>query len=96
MKTKTTQISIAAALIGVSITGTALADPMSWQERRLFQPTATQLAAESRGQVMIYDRMDSGVVDKALDNEFSRMENMMFIRVQDREPEGTVEEDDDC
>lgn len=96
MKLKTTQVTLAAALISASIMGSALAGPMSWQERRLLQPTANELSAERRGRVMIYDQMDAGVVDKALDTQFSRMEHMMFIRVQHKKPDGTVQEDDDC
>lgn len=96
MHNKTTQNIIAAALISFSIAGPSLADATSWQERRLLKPTSHQLAAERRGQVMIYDQMDSGVVDKAMNTQFDRIENMMFIRVKHPAPEGTVEQDDDC
>lgn len=96
MSNKTTQCLFAATLIGASIASQAQADPMSWQEQRLFKPTAHQLAAERRGQVMIYDQMDADLVDEALDTGFARMQHMMFIRTQHRAPDGTVDEDDDC
>jgi len=96
MSNKTTQRTFAAILIGASVAGQVQADSMSWQAQRLLKPTNLQLAAERRGQVMIYDQMDAGLVDKALDAEFARIQNMMFIRIQHRAPDGTVDEDDDC
>jgi hypothetical protein len=88
--------TIAAAVTGCALGGQALADSMSWQERRLFTPTEGQLMAERRGQVMIYDQLDADVVDKALDSNFQRVQNMMFIRVKHRAQDGTVVQDDDC
>jgi hypothetical protein len=96
MRNKTTHRTFAAILIGASIAGQVQADSMSWQEQRLLKPTIHQLAAERRGQVMIYDQMDAELVDEAIDAEFGRMQHMMFIRTQHRAPDGTVDEDDDC
>ena len=67
-----------------------------WQVRRLMSPSAGQQAAESRGRVEIYDSLHEDQVDQALDNQFGRIENMMFVRVQHSEPDGTTWEDDDC
>ena len=70
-----------------------------WQTRRLMAPTPSQLAAESREQVFIYDSLSIEKVNAAMDEDFDRIQNMMFIRIH-HPPEteaGEVEvEDDDC
>lgn len=70
-----------------------------WQTRRLMAPTPSQLAAESKGQVFIYDSLDINRVDSAMDQNFDRIQNMMFIRIHHLPPTGSgpaVVEDDDC
>lgn len=96
MSNNTIHRTFAVLLIGASIAGQVVADSMSWQEQRLLKPTAHHLAAEHRGLVMIYDQMDASIVDEALDAQFERIQHMMFIRVQHRAPDGTVDQDDDC
>lgn len=70
-----------------------------WQIKRLMAPTPSQLASESKGQVFIYDSLEINQVDKAMDRNFDRIENMMFIRIH--HPPATEGgeagvEDDDC
>jgi len=76
-----------------------------WQNNRLFQPTARQQAQEARGKIVIYDGLTDSTVDKAMDRNFDRIQNMMFIRVirtgktgkPIHKQDGSVEvEDDDC
>jgi hypothetical protein len=67
-----------------------------WQERRLLAPSERQLSSEQRGRVVIYDGLDERLVDAALDTQFGRMENMMFVGVRHTEPNGEEWEDDDC
>lgn len=76
-----------------------------WQNNRLFQPTSGQKAQEAKGKVVIYDGLTDATVDKALDQNFDRIQNMMFIRVirtgktgkPIRKQDGSAEvEDDDC
>jgi hypothetical protein len=62
----------------------------------LFNPSESLLRAEARGRVTIYDSLDSEVVDRALDEQFSRIENMMFVGIRHTLPDGSVEADDDC
>jgi len=55
---------------------------MSWEERRLFQPTASQLEQERLGGVFIYDGLDEATVDRAIYLNFERIQSMMFVRVK--------------
>ena len=68
-----------------------------WQERRLFQPSDADLNAETRGRVVIYDGMEQRDVERAMDQQFHRVEHMMFIRTKTVDEAGeVVYEDDDC
>lgn len=62
----------------------------------LFNPTQSQIKAESRGRVTIYDGLDNSDVETALDTQFDRIDNMMFVRTRHTLKDGSVEEDDDC
>jgi hypothetical protein len=46
----------------------------SWQVKTLYQP--------AKGSVMIYDHLSDRQVNKAMDDNFGRIENMMFTRIQ--------------
>jgi len=68
-----------------------------FQYKALFSPTGSQLKAEERGRVMIYDGLDNAVVERALDEQFDRVEHMMFVRTRHTEPDDEVSfEDDGC
>ncbi len=90
----------------VSLIGTLLA-PLAkaadandgFQSNALFNPTPAQLKAEARGRVMIYDGLDNAVVERALDEQFDRIEHMMFIRTRQSTSDDDDEyivEDDGC
>ena len=49
-----------------------------WQLTLLFQPSENQLEVERKGRVFIYDGMRTTDVERALDEQFDRVEHMMF------------------
>jgi hypothetical protein len=51
-----------------------------WQYNRLFSPSPADRKFEERGDVIIYDGLTDIEVNKALDEHFDRIQNMMFTR----------------
>ena len=67
--------------------------------RRLMQPSAAELAAEERGHIHIYDSLEYNEVEAALDQNFERIQNIMFTRIRHLPPTGAGPaevEDDGC
>ncbi len=62
----------------------------------LHQPSPALQASERRGRITIYDQIPVAQVDRALDEQFDRMESMMFVRTQHPVADGGYETDDDC
>ena len=92
-------------LSGVLLTQTASAIKAAeyvgseeWQQRRLFTPTPSELQQETSGRIFIYDGLMEADLERALDEQFQRVESMMFIRTKKQLPEGDVVayDDDDC
>jgi len=53
----------------------------NWQKNRLFEPTPEQRTYERDGDVVIYDGLIDTMVEKAIDQNFDRIQNMMFTRI---------------
>ncbi len=69
----------------------------SYQEKVLFTPSAGILLAEEKGRIMIYDGLDNEKVELAMNEQFQRIENMMFVRTQHILENGDIEvEEDGC
>lgn len=84
-----------AALVSLTAwLGTAgAADVSEIELRRLFDPTQAELAAESEGRIYIYDGLTDIDVQRALNQEFDRVEHMMFIRTRKTDESGKVKRD---
>jgi hypothetical protein len=76
---------VASAFTGEAAMGS---ESLDYQERLLLYPTPEQLATEEAGRVHIYDSMEIGQVNEAMDQHFNRIENMMFIRIHHLPPAG--------
>jgi hypothetical protein len=83
-------IGLSATLVS-SMAGAA--DVSDIELRRLFDPTEAELASEAEGRIYIYDGLTDVDVQRALNEEFHRVENMMFIRTQKTDKSGEVKRD---
>lgn len=92
-------------LLGVSLTGLVIGGSLfsqvhaydEYQHKVLFTPSTAVLEAEARGRVMIYDGLPQATVMRAMDEQFHRIENMMFVGTVIAEENGElVVEDDGC
>lgn len=67
----------------------------SWQMKRLFQPSRADLDSEAKGRVMIYDGLTDKMVERALREQFQRVDAMMFTRTVVTDAEGAPLRDAD-
>jgi hypothetical protein len=61
-----------------------------WQLEMVFHPSPQQLAMERKGRVMIYSGLRDTDVRRALDEQWDRVESMMFIRTIVTRPSGRI------
>ena len=50
-----------------------------WQQNLIFAPSQSQLARESNGSITIVSGLRDTEVDHAMDEQFERIENLMFV-----------------
>ncbi len=106
---RATHFLIAAACLGLgSIPVQAVADGVdrTYQLRRLLAPTAEELHQEAAGQIFIYEGLRDVQVARALDQQFHRINAMMFVGtvvtdgdgrpVRNRDTGRVETEDDGC
>ncbi len=80
-------VAVAAVLIG----GAAGAEGITaagWEERSLFSPTTARIRDERRGHITIYQGLTDVTVEKAMDQQFARIESMMFVGTRVTDDEG--------
>lgn len=95
--TTVTQLATTILLTGVLIlTSTLVFADDNYQHNALLNPGDSLLKAEARGRIMIYDGIHIAMVDKAMDEQFDRIDHMMFVRTLHQSDDGGVEADDDC
>ena len=98
-------VSIIFAVLLLGLVGPTEAGD-SWQEKMLFNPSASQLELEKRGTIMIYDGFKDTQITRAMDTQFDRIQSMMFVRtiatdskgetLRDKDTGDVVVEDDGC
>jgi hypothetical protein len=74
-------------------TSSMAADVRDIELRRLFAPTNSELRAEDAGRIYIYEGLRDTDVARAMNEEFDRVESMMFIRTQKTDKKGEVKKD---
>ena len=79
-------ITPATVILLASALPAANADDNSWQTATLFEPNPAQIEREQKQHVMIYHGMKDTDVRRAMNEQFNRIENMMFT--------GTIVTDD--
>ena len=73
------RVLLPATLAGFTAVAGADGDRMrEWQLSLLFEPSEQQLRVERKGRVMIYDGLYSADVSRVLDEQFHRLDHMMF------------------
>ena len=103
MKTRFIWVGVLSCALSVCACST---QPLTWQQRRLDQPTEAELKWERAGHVMIYEGMKDREVEHAMDRHFNRVQGMMFINtvvtddngkpLKDPETNKVVTENDGC
>ena len=87
-------LSLCCALSVIHHTAQAESD---FHRNALLNPGQAMLLAESKGRVTIYDSLDYATVERAMDEQFGRIEHMMFVRTRYLDDDGNeVGIDDDC
>ena len=85
----------------------APADPLTdWQERRLLHPSEVELHNERQGRIFIYDGLSDKIAQRAVDEQFHRVQYMMFTNtivtdntgepIRDEETGDIAQEEDGC
>jgi hypothetical protein len=81
---------LAGTVLLATATGTWAEGVRDIELRRLFDPTEAELASEAEGRIYIYDGLTGVDVQRALNEEFHRVQNMMFIRTIKTDEKGNI------
>jgi hypothetical protein len=76
-----------------TLAGAWAADLRDIEMRRLFKPTQPEVSQETKGRIYIYDGLHDKDIERAMDEQFDRVQSMMFIREKKTDDEGRVKKD---
>jgi hypothetical protein len=76
------------AALTLAAVAVAAADVREIELRRLFEPTAAEIQAEREGRIFIYEGLRDKDMERAMEEEFDRIDTMMFIRIQVTDDQG--------
>ena len=93
-RTVTTIVTLIAITLLFNTPSVAAADVAEIEQRRLFAPTASELASENEGRIYIYDGLRDSDIERAMEQHFNRIENMMFIRTIKTDEKGVIKRDE--
>jgi hypothetical protein len=93
VSTVLTALGVTTTLFGSCVA--AAADVSTIELRRLFDPTDAELASEAEGRIYIYDGLTDRDIQRAMNEEFERVENMMFIRTRKTDTDGALKRNKD-
>jgi hypothetical protein len=85
----------APVLLQLSTTSVQAGDLHEMYLSMLFEPTPLQLQQERAGRIHIYDGLTDTEVDRAMDEQFERLESIMFTRVVVTDSAGNPARDPD-
>jgi hypothetical protein len=97
-RTLFTTLVLSAVISGFSPATFAAEDDDSmraWQMSLLYEPSPAQRRVEDRGRVVIYDGLHSTDIDRAFEEQFERVENMMFVNTVITDSQGVPVTDPD-
>lgn len=96
MMTTTSKYMMAAALL-LTIAPVQAAFSQSvyerWQLKRLFEPAKSQLKLEQKGRVFVYEGLQDKVINRVMEDQFERVETMMFVGTVVTDEKGRVKKD---
>ena len=94
---KRQKLLFVATLLGTTMVHAAMSNPAieDWQRERLFDPSQRQLTLEKKGKVFVYVGLTDRDVARALDEEFDRVDSMMFANTIVTDEEGEPERDEE-
>ncbi len=96
-KTDISRFAKALLATGVLMSSVSAYAANDYQTNVLLSPSSGILEAEAKGRIMIYDSLENETVERAMSEQFERIENMMFIRTQYIQEDGEYEvEDEGC
>ena len=84
---------VAGTVLLAMATGALAEELRDIELRRLFDPTEAEVASEAEGRIYIYDGLTDVDVQRALNEEFDRVEHMMLILTKNTDERAAIQRD---